>query len=111
MSGTSTLREALRQMIAVLETERQALAGLDLESILGAASDKQRLCETLEGAEGGDIDDDCRAMLEVARRQNEVNRQIRNLIAANVASRIEALAGNAQLYRAGAAHSYSIVHA
>ena len=38
------LRETLRQMLAVLEAERQALAGLDIEAILGTAADKDKLC-------------------------------------------------------------------
>jgi len=98
-------------MLAVLDTERQALAGLDLDAILGVAGDKERICSALDGTTAGEIDEECRAMLEAARRQNEVNRQIRNLIAANVASRIDALAGKAQLYSAGTASSYAIARA
>ena len=40
MSGTTAMRENLRQMIAVLQAERQALAGLDLDAI--ARSDATR---------------------------------------------------------------------
>ena len=111
MNGAGTMHETLRQMLAVLEGERQALAGLDLEAILGAASDKHRLCGDLEASTSDILDGEFRAMLEAARRQNEVNRQIRNLIAANVAARIDALAGTAQLYAPGAARSYSIARA
>ncbi len=95
------LRETLRQMLAVLETERQALAGLDIEAILGAANDKQHLCGTLDRSGIGEIDDECRGMLEAAKRLNEVNRQVRNLIAANVAARLETLTGAQPVYRAG----------
>ncbi len=97
MSG---LREILGQMLAVLQAERQALAGLDLDAILGAAADKTALCGTL-GSSGADhIDEECRGLLDAARRLNEVNRQIRNLIAANVSARIDALTGSPALYRA-----------
>lgn len=97
------LHETLRQMLAVLEQERQALAGLDLDAIVGATRDKDRLCGTLEGF--GDVsaepalDDECRSMLDAARRLNEVNRQVRNIIAANVSRRLNALTGSPQLYR------------
>lgn len=39
-------------------------------------------------------------MLDAARRLNEVNRQVRNLIAANVAARLDALTGSPALYNA-----------
>ena len=106
MSDSVAMRDSLRQMIAVLQAERQALAGLDLDALMGAAQDKLRLCGTLDEhspflAEQG-IDDECRGLLDAARRLNEVNRQVRNLIAANVAARLDALTGSPALYRAGA---------
>lgn len=82
---------ALRQMLAALDAERQALAALDIDEILGCASGKQRLCDTLAGVAPQTLDAEARALLETARRLNEVNRQIRNLVAANVAARLEAL--------------------
>ncbi|GGY92647.1 flagellar protein FlgN [Novosphingobium colocasiae] len=101
MTRADSLRDALRQMLAVLEGERQALAGLDLDGIVGAAGDKERLCGTLDTAslDPGEIDEECRGMLESARRLNEVNRQVRNIIAANVSSRLDALTGSPHLYR------------
>lgn len=97
------LRDSLRQMIAVLQTERQALAGLDLEGIMGCASDKVALCGTIDAAatfaDGSQIDEECRGLLDAARRLNEVNRQVRNLIAANVSARLDALTGAPALYR------------
>ena len=108
-SGTemqADMRRQLRQMIAVLQAERQALAGLDLDGIMGAAQDKVTLCGTLDQytpfAQVGVIDDECRGLLDAARRLNEVNRQVRNLIAANVAARLDMLTGSPALYRAGA---------
>jgi hypothetical protein len=105
------LRETLRQMLAVLEAERQALAGLDLDAILCTAADKERLCGTLDQAAPSALDEECRGMVDAARRLNEVNRQVRNLIAANVSARLDSLTGAPQLYSAGtgarAAYSYA----
>ncbi|WP_309753507.1 flagellar protein FlgN [Novosphingobium sp.] len=113
MNESADMREALRQMIAVLQAERQALAGLDLDAIMGCAADKIALCGTLDlsGPFGPDlpISEECRGLLDAARRLNEVNRQVRNLIAANVAARLDALTGNPALYRAG--HSPSPAYA
>ena len=105
MSATGGLRDNLRQMIAVLQAERQALAGLDLDAIMGCAQDKVALCGTLDEAgpfaDGFSIDEECRGLLDAARRLNEVTRQVRNLIAANVSARLDALTGSPALYRAG----------
>lgn len=97
------LAETLRQMVAVLQSERHSLAGMDLDGIMGAATDKVSLCGALEQVAPEDIDDECRGLLEAAKRLNEVNRQLRNLIAANVSARLEALTGHAAGYgpRAG----------
>jgi hypothetical protein len=93
------LSDTLRQMVAVLQDERHALAGMDLDGIMASAWDKQALCGRLDdGGEG--LDDECRGLLDAARRLNEVNRQLRNLIAANVAARLEAITGSPALYRA-----------
>ena len=101
------LRETLGQMLAVLQAERQALAGLDLDAIMGAAVEKTALCGTLatsgslvSDVQDGDVDEECLGLLDAARRLNEVNRQIRNLIAANVSARLDALTGAPALYRA-----------
>ena len=100
MSAPTVIAENLRQMLAVLQAERQALAGLDLDAIIGAAYDKTALCGTLDTSGALELDEECRGMLDAARRLNEVNRQIRNLIAANVSARIDALTGSPALYRA-----------
>jgi hypothetical protein len=114
VSAPIAMAENLRQMIAVLQAERQALAGLDLDAIMGAAHDKIALCGTLDDcgpfAEGFSLSEECRALLDAARRINEVNRQVRNLIAANVAARLDALTGSPALYRAaagGAGHGFA----
>jgi hypothetical protein len=85
--------EALRQMIAALETERQALAALDAERLVEAARMKEALCHALAPLGPATLDAETRGLAETARRLNEVNRRVRNLLAANVAARIEALGG------------------
>ena len=112
MSESFQMRDNLRQMIAVLQAERQALAGLDLDAIMGCANEKVALCGTLDAcgpfADGFSLDEECRGLLDAARRLNEVNRQIRNLIAANVAARLEAMTGSPALYKAQRpAYSYA----
>jgi hypothetical protein len=99
VSPADELRETLRQMLAVLAAERQALAGLDIDAIAGCTQSKQALCGRIDDLPAAVIDEECRAMIDAAKRLNEVNRQIRNLVAANVASRLDALSGSAALYR------------
>jgi hypothetical protein len=94
------LRDLLGQMLAVLETERQALAGLDVDGIVGCAVRKTVLCDRLEDTTAEAVDEECRGLLDTARRLNETNRRVRNLIAANVAARLDALTGQPALYRA-----------
>ena len=48
----------------------------------------------------GLIDGETRTLAETARQLNEVNRRVRNLLAANVAARIEALGGPRRMPRA-----------
>ena len=112
----ASLRDTLRQMVAVLQTERQSLAGMDLDGIMGTASDKVALCGRLEATAPEEVDDECRGLLDAARRLNEVNRQLRNLIAANVSARLEALTGSPAGYaprggRPAPAYAYAGVRA
>ena len=94
------LREVLRQMLAVLESERHALAGLDVDLIVGCAVRKNILCGRLEDTTAEAVDEECKGLLDSARRLNETNWRVRNLIAANVAARLDALTGQPALYRA-----------
>lgn len=87
----ATLSATLRQMLAALERERHALAGLDIDEIMGTAAEKQLLCGTIEQLDTARLDDECRALVETARRLNDTNLQVRNLVAANVAARLDAL--------------------
>ncbi len=107
LNTKSSLNDTLRQMVAVLQDERQALAGLDLDAIMGAAVEKQTLCDVMEGRDPATVDEECRGLLDAARRLNEVNRQVRNLIAANVAARLDALTGSPALYRVRPGYAYA----
>ena len=91
------MADGLRQMIAVLERERQALAALDADGLIGAARDKEALCDALAEIDPQPLDSETRTLAETARQLNEVNRRVRNLLAANVAARIEALGGPRRL--------------
>lgn len=94
------LASNLRQMIAVLERERQALAALDADDLIGAARDKEALCDAMASIGPQALNGETRSLAETARQLNEVNRRVRNLLAANVAARIEALGGTRRRPRA-----------
>ncbi len=99
----SAVKNSLRQMLAALQQERQALAAIDLEAIMLCANEKSALIDDLSAADCGALDDESRGLLEAARRLNEVNRHTRNLLAANVAARLSALTGRSATYSVGAA--------
>ena len=102
MSSTERpLHQLLRQMLALLEGERQALAGLDLERILTCADGKLELCEQIEARAQGHLDAESRNLLDAVSRLNEINRKMRNLIAANVEARLSAVSGRVSLYAGG----------
>ncbi|MEM7665605.1 MAG: flagellar protein FlgN [Pseudomonadota bacterium] len=88
----------LRQMIAVLERERQALASLDADELMCSTRDKEALCNALMPVGPDMLDGETRPLAETAQQLNEVNRRVRNLLAANVASRIEAMGGSRATY-------------
>ncbi len=87
-------------MLAALNGERQALAAMDIDALFLCAAEKHSVCGALEGTEPAQIDTECRGLLEAARHQNEVNRKVRNLLAANVAARLDALTRSPGLYTA-----------
>lgn len=98
--NASDLTGNLRQMIAVLEDERQALATLDADELWGTTHRKEALCELL-GPIGPDaLDPEARELVETARTLNDVNRRVRNLLAANVTARLEALGSSSASYSA-----------
>ena len=95
------LSQTLRQMLAVLQEERRALAGLDLAGIVGCAMRKGQLCEVLADADTATIDAPLQDLLTSAARINDGNARLRNLIAGKVSTRLTALTGRSPLYRVG----------
>ena len=98
------LASSLRQMIAVLQAERQALATLKADALLDVTREKEGLCDELAllGAHigTGRMDDETRALAQTAKSLNDVNRRVRNLLAANVTGQLEALGGKRHAYSA-----------
>ncbi|RDS77076.1 hypothetical protein DL238_05250 [Alteriqipengyuania lutimaris] len=86
-------------MLALLEGERQALAALDIERITTCSNGKIELCERLDKVLPHELDEECLGLLDAVRRLNTINRRLRNLIATNVQSRIDAMAGAAGTYQ------------
>ena len=97
------LAEHLRQMLALLEGERQALAALDLERILTCAGGKEKISAAIEALEPLSLDEECQGLLSSVSGLNDINRRLRNMIAANVQARLGALTGQVGLYRRQAA--------
>ena len=90
-SAPADLAGNLRQMIAVLETERQALATLQPDALTAVTREKESLCDILAQTDPRQLDEKTRALVETAKSLNDVNRRVRNLLAANVAGRLDAL--------------------
>ncbi|MEM7701633.1 MAG: flagellar protein FlgN [Pseudomonadota bacterium] len=104
MTGSGSgkpLAANLRQMIAVLEKERQALATLDADGLFETAREKDALCDALAPVPLDALDSETRPLVETAQALNDVNRRVRNLLAANVATRLEALGAPRAAYSAG----------
>lgn len=105
MTRNADVKAVLRQMIAVMTEERQALAGMDIDAIMGCSENKTALCDKLADASNDNTDEEFVSLLETARQLNEVNRQIRNLVAANVSARLDAMTGQATTYKPSAARA------
>ena len=95
------LTHAMRQMLAVLQEERRALAALDLAGIVDCAARKGALCEALAHADARTIDPAVKELVASAARLNDGNARMRNLIAGKVSTRLTALTGRSPLYRVG----------
>lgn len=85
----------LRQMIAVLQAERQALATMEADALFTVTREKDALCDSLAGIGQDIVDEEARALAVTAKSLNDVNRRVRNLLAANVAGRLDSLAADA----------------
>ena len=56
-------------------------------------------CDRLDKVRPEDLDEECLGLLDAVRRLNTINRRLRNLIATNVQSRIDAMAGAGAIYQ------------
>ena len=81
----------LRQMIAVLEAERQALATLEAGNLAAVTDEKSSLCDQLMAIAPNTLGEETRALAQTAKSLNDANRRVRNLLAANVTARLDAL--------------------
>ncbi len=108
MPANNDLAATLRQMLAVLEQERQALAALDVDALTLAGQDKLSLCDALSGTVAAGLDGECQGLLLAAKQANEVNRRVRNLVAANISARLDGLTGALGLYRSPLGGSRSL---
>ena len=93
--------QTMRQMLALLQEERRALAGLDLAGIVDCAARKRDLCDVLADADSGASDAPMQDLIASAARLNDGNARLRNLIAGKVSNRLTALTGRSPLYRVG----------
>ena len=71
MNQPASLRDHLRQMLALLEGERQALAALDMERIITCADGKMELCAVIERCGKSELDEECHGLLDAVKRLNE----------------------------------------
>lgn len=109
MTAHASLTGNLRQMIAVLEEERQALATLDADELFETTHRKEALCALLAPVGGEVLDTETRELVNTAKALNDVNRRVRNLLAANVAARLEAMGGLRPSYAAPGATPTSAI--
>ncbi len=96
--AAADLTGKLRQMLAVLERERQGLAALDADELFDVTRAKEQACEELADVTSAELDESSRDLALAARELNEANRRVRNLLAANVSTRLEALGGPRHAY-------------
>ena len=70
-SPSADLPATLRQMIAALEKERQALATLDADGLFEAAREKSALCDALGPAMSAQLDHETRPLAETAQQPRQ----------------------------------------
>ena len=87
---------ALRQMIAALSAERQALAGLDVDALVACSADTAAATQRV--GRPTSLSDTARALAVEAKRLNDANLATVRLLSANVAQRLDALTGQCALY-------------
>ncbi len=88
-----TRTEALKAVIASLETELAALKAFDIEALAAATAEKTGRIGALAARNDNPLSAEERALAEQAKSLNETARVYVNLMSANVKQRLEALTG------------------
>ena len=88
-----TRSDALKAVIASLETELAALKRFDIEALAVATAEKETRIGALAARNDNPLSDEERALAEQAMRLNETARVYVNLMSANVKQRLETLTG------------------
>ena len=88
-----TRTEALKAVIASLETELAALKAFDIEALAAATTEKTGRIGALAARNDNPLSAEERALAEQAKQLNEIARVYVNLMSANVKQRLEALTG------------------
>ncbi|MCJ7420387.1 hypothetical protein [Sphingomicrobium astaxanthinifaciens] len=98
---SADIQAALRHILALLDRERQAFATLDIDLMAACVDDKVSSCDLLEGAQANELNEETLELLHAARRQNEINRRMRNILASNVQERLQRITGRDHSYSVG----------
>lgn len=88
-----TRTDALKAVIASLETELAALKRFDIDALAAATAEKESRIGALSARNDNPLSDDERMLAEEAMRLNETARVYVNLMSANVKQRLESLTG------------------
>ncbi len=92
-----TRTEALKAVIASLETELAALKAFDIDALAAATAEKDNRIGALAARNDNPLSSEERALAEQAKQLNETARVYVNLMSANVKQRLEALTGQKQV--------------
>ena len=85
--------DALKAVIASLETELTALKAFDIDALAAATEEKTSRIGALAARNDNPLSAEERALAEQAKHLNETARVYVNLMSANVKQRLEALTG------------------
>ena len=92
-----TRTEALKAVIASLETELAALKAFDIDALAAATAEKDNRIGALAARNDNPLSSEERALADQAKQLNETARVYVNLMSANVKQRLEALTGQKQV--------------
>lgn len=88
-----TRSDALRSVIAALQTEIAAMKAFDINALVAATAEKEKWLDGIAAANDEPLSDEIRALAAEAQALNETARVYVNLLTASVQRRLEALTG------------------